>query len=188
MGHEEPGATKGVVILARLAFVDELGAKGRDAVMAALSPADRAILDDMVLPSSWYPFDLYERLDAAISRVVGSGDDLFRRLGEHSAAHNLGAAHRGYVRDRDPHGLLRQAPSIYRLYYDTGERSYERVSDTQALLRTVGSRTYSRTDCLTVVGWHTKAITMCGGRNVRVTEPLCRARGGSACEYVCEWE
>jgi len=39
-----------------------------------------------------------------------------------------------------------------------------------------------------VVGWHRKAIEMCGATNVRVTETKCRAKGAELCEYVCEWD
>jgi len=31
------------------------------------------------------------------------------------------------------------------------------------VLRTLGAATASATDCLTVVGWHKRAIKLCGG-------------------------
>ncbi|NUP11783.1 MAG: TIGR02265 family protein [Polyangiaceae bacterium] len=189
MAARTEGSIKGSVLLARLAFVQEQrGAAGLDRVLEALPPTDKDLLQTIVLPSGWYPFDCYERLDAAIAEEMGEGDSIFKRLGEHSALHNLSATQRRYIKSRDPHGLLRQAASIYRLYYDTGERNYERVTDKRAVLRTVGSHTYSRADCLTVVGWHEKAILMCGATHAHVTETKCRARGDTLCEYVCEWD
>src|SRR5262249_53456166 len=128
------------------------------------------------------------RLDAAIAAVMDQGESIFRILGARSAADNLGTDHRRYVQHKDPHGLLKHAASIYRLYYDTGERTYERTGEKKAILRTQLSRTFSPADCLTIVGWHEKAIEMCGGTSVRVVETQCRARGGKLCEYVCEWE
>ena len=90
------------------------------------------------------------------------------------------------MREHNPHALLRQASGIYGVYYDTGRREYERISDTKAVLRTHDSLSFSVADCATVVGWHVRAIEMCGGRNVRVVELLCRALGGPICEYLCE--
>ena len=92
------------------------------------------------------------------------------------------------MRERNPHALLKQASGIYRVYYDTGRREYERVSDTRAVLRTHESESFSVADCATVVGWHVRAIEMCGGQRVRGTEVQCRALGGAICEYAFEWE
>ena len=178
---------KGGVIQARLAFVREQ--RGDDAVrrvLERLSEADRKECAH-VLAASWYPFALNERLDDGIAAEMAMGENVFLLMGEKSAAHNLGSTHRVFITDRDPHGLLRRAAQIYQAYYDTGRRTYERLGDTKAVLRTFESQTFSKHDCLTVVGWHRKAIEMCGGKNVRVTETKCRARGADVCEYVCEW-
>ena len=136
----------------------------------------------------WYPFELKERLDEAIAQELGIGDQVFLLMGEMSATHNLGAAHKAFVVDRDPHGLLGRAAQIYQMYYDTGHRTYEKLGDKKAKLTTSESTTFSKHDCLTVVGWHRKAIEMCGGSNVRVTESRCRTKDAEACEYVCEWD
>lgn len=181
------GKVKAGAIQARIAFVRDHG--GEDAVrrvLARLSEEDRRECA-RVLASSWYPFELNQRLDEAIAAEMGMGEKVFALMGEKSATHNLGTTHRVFIADRDPHGLLRRAAQIYQAYYDTGRRTYERLGDTKAVLRTYDSETYSRHDCLTVVGWHRQAIEMCGGTNVRVTETKCRTRGADVCEYVCEW-
>lgn len=183
------GGVKGNILISRLAFVRE---KGGDAavtrVLARLPEDDRRILSGLVMPVAWFPFDLNERLDAAIAAEMAGGEEIFRELGRKSASDNLAAAHRVYIRDRDPHGLLKQAASIYRLYYDTGHRTYERLSDRSAVLRTFEARTFSRPDCLTVAGWHERAIEMCGGTKPRTSERKCRSRGDDCCEYLFEWD
>jgi len=189
MDSSVTGSIKGSVLASRLEFVrKELGEAGLERVFERLPAEDHVILSAPLLTAGWYPFPLGERLDLAIADEIGMGARIFRVLGAYSAAHNLGAVHRGYVRDQDPHGLLRQAASIYRLYYDSGRRTYERLGPKKAVLRTYDSRTFSIPDCATVAGWHEKAIEMCGGLRPRVTETHCRARGQGICEYVCEWE
>lgn len=183
------GSIKGTVLVSRLAFLrGQRGGNGVDAVIALLPEDDQHVLSSPILPFGWYSFDLYCRLDAAIAEVMGQGKNIFRVLGAASAKDNLTGDHRRFVQGRDPHALLRNSASIYKLYYDTGERIYERTGDRSALLRTTGGRAYSSSDCLTVVGWHEKAIEMCGGKDVRVTETVCRSRGGPSCDYVCEWQ
>ena len=183
------GSVKGSVLQSRVAFVRE--AKGDTAVgkvFGRLPVDDRKILEGLIVPAGWYPFDLNDRLDHSIAEEMGIGDRIFRQLGEKSANDNLAASHKIFIRDKDPHGLLKQAATIYRLYYDTGHRTYEKSADREAFLRTHDSLSFSLHDCLTVVGWHEKAILMCGGRNASVVETKCRARGEALCEYRCRWE
>lgn len=172
----------------RLEFVRERGGDAAVArVLARLSEEDRKTCSH-ILTGAWYPFALSARLDEAIAAEMELGEQIFVLMGEKSALHNLSGAHRVFATDRGPHDLLRRTPQIYQAYYDTGRREYEKTSDKKAVLRTYGSETFSKHDCLTVVGWHRKAIEMCGGRNVRVHETKCRARGADVCEYVCEWD
>ncbi len=192
MAHS-PGAApriKGGVLLSRLKFVREKGGDaGVEAVLSRLSPADQGVLRGWVLPVAWYPLDLNQRLDAAIAEVFSPGDRsaIFVEMGRASADANLRGPHRPYVREGEPHFLLRAAPQIYGAYYAVGRREYERTGDTSAVLRTYGAEAVTATDCLTVVGWHQRAIELCGGTRVQVVETRCRTRGDPHCEYRCEW-
>lgn len=187
MAKENTQKVKGGALLARLAFVREhKGEEGVQRVLSRLSPEDQRVSSQMVT-GGWYPFELNERIDDAVAAEMGMGEKVFLMMGEKSAVQNLGGAHRAMVSPGDPHGLLKRAPQIYQMYYDTGRRTYERLGDNKAVIRTHDAATFSKHDCLTVVGWHRKAVEMCGGVNARVTESKCRASGADVCEYVCEW-
>ncbi|HEU4385890.1 MAG TPA: TIGR02265 family protein [Anaeromyxobacteraceae bacterium] len=181
---------KGGVLKSRLEFVRaRTGEAGLGAVLARLPPADQEALRGWILPTTWYPLDLNLRLDEAIAVVLSPGDRdrLFVEMGRASADSNLGGPQRPYLREGDPHFLLRAAAQIYAAYYGVGRRTYERTGETSAVLRTFDAENVTRTDCLTVVGWHQRAIEMCGGKAVRVEETRCRTRGHPHCEYHCEW-
>ena len=178
---------KGGALLSRLAFVrDRHGEEGVQRVLERLSPEDQRACAQ-VLTGGWYPFEVSERLEEAVAAELGMSDNVFLLMGEKSAEQNLTGPHRAMLSIGDPHGLLRRAPQIYQMYYDTGRRTYERLGDHKAVIRTYDAAAVSKHDCLTVVGWHRKAIAMCGGSNPRVVETLCRAAGDAMCEYVCEW-
>jgi hypothetical protein len=182
------GSIKGVVLRSRLAYVREnMGETAVSSVVARLPVPDRGELA-RVLPGSWYPFELQERLDDAIAAQMGIGEKIFRLLGEQSARDNLATTHRAFVDAHDPHGLLQHAASIHEAYYDTGHREYERLGEKVAVLRTFGCLSTSRAECLSNMGWHQAAIEICSGRRARVSDPLCRARGDAHCEYLCEWD
>jgi uncharacterized protein (TIGR02265 family) len=181
---------RGTVLRARLLYVREHGGEEKlQEVLGRLPEADRAELTGMILPVAWYSLALNLRLDAAIAAVLSPGDPdkVFLEMGRASADANLGGNQRPYVREDDPHFLLSAAPRIYATYYGAGHRTYEKVGDRAVILRTFDAEVVSATDCLTVVGWHRRAIELCGGRDVKVVETQCRARGAPHCEYRCEW-
>lgn len=179
---------KGSVIKSRLAFVEEqAGAEGLQRIKSRLNAADQEALARL-LPTGWCAFELASRLDEAIVQELGGGrPDYFLRLGEASAERNLTGVHRAFLRPGDPHGFLSQAPEIYAFYYDRGRRTYEAAGEREGVLTTYDAEAFSTSDCLTVVGWHLKALQMCGAREVSVMEEECRARGGTVCRYRARW-
>jgi uncharacterized protein (TIGR02265 family) len=180
---------KGSVLRSRLTFVEEkFGEAKLREVLETLGPEDQQALD-MMLPSSWLPFEVGKRLDEAIVNVVGGGKpEFFERLGVASAEKNLTTVHSAFLTPGDPHGFLAKAPQIYRLYYQTGHREYERVGETEALLTTYDAETFSNPDCLTVIGWYKRALEYCGATNPEIIEEECRADGGDVCRYRVTWE
>ena len=179
---------KGSVLLSRLDFAREhFGVQGLAKLLAALTDEDRRVATTF-LPAQWYPFDLGERIDSAIMHVLGRGDPgTFHRLGVRSAEVNLAGVHSVFLQSGDPHGLLRRAPVIYKLYYDTGTRTYEKTGENSCRLTTYDSESYSRADCFTVIGWHQRAVGLCGGTDVRIDHSVCRVEDGAVCQYDISW-
>jgi len=180
---------KGAVLKSRLAFVTEhAGMDGLQQVLASLPAPDRAALD-AILSISWYPFELGKRLDDAIVKVVGGGDaSFFKRLGRASADRNLTTVHKSFMVAGDPHAFLAKSPQIYALYYETGRREYQPTGEKSGVITTHDAETFSAPDCLTVVGWHERALELCGAMRPSVVEEECRAKGGAVCRYRVSWE
>lgn len=179
---------KGAVLLSRAAFVKKsFGDKAWMEVLSAL-PSDDGTDYAGLLASSWYPFEVGQRLDDAIVRVLGKGDrKVFEDLGAASARENLTTVHRTFVAGRDPQGFMEKAPVIYGFYYDTGRRTWERTGPSSGVMTTYDAGSYSAVDCLTVIGWYREALGMCGAGDVVVQETACRARGDAVCRYEFRW-
>lgn len=179
---------KGAILKSRLAFIKQhFGDEAVQQVLASLPAEDRAALGS-ILTVRWYPFEAGKRLDDAIMAVCGKGDPaFFKRLGAASADQNLAALHKTFLTPGNPHAFLGKARSIYALYYETGRREYERTGDASGVLTTYDAETFSGPDCLTVIGWHERALDMCGAREVRIVEEECRAKGGAVCRYRVSW-
>jgi uncharacterized protein (TIGR02265 family) len=180
---------KGSILKSRLEFVrQEYGDEGLTRLLDGLPDDDRALLDRLVAVA-WVDFEVGKRIDDAIVKKLGGGSTrFFERLGEASAEVNLKTLHNAFLAPGDPAGFLAKAPQIYRLYYDVGWREFEPTGENEGVLTTHEAETFSKTDCLTVIGWYRKALELCGASNVRIVEEECRAGGGSVCRYRVTWQ
>jgi uncharacterized protein (TIGR02265 family) len=157
--------------------------------LGLLSQDDRSILEGWILNSRWYPLELYQRLDDAIARVFSPDDKtrVFIEMGSNSADMNLTGPHKHFVREGDPHFLLSQSSVIYSAYYAVGHSIYQKTGPNSCILRFYEAEVVTPTDCLTCLGWHRRAIELCGGKDVEVKETACRIQGGDHCEFHCSW-
>ena len=180
---------KGSVLKSRLAFVEtQFGREGLQKVLESLGDEDQQALSRIV-PVAWLDFEIGRRLDDAIVNVLGGGrTEVFERLGQASADANLTTVHAAFVAPGDPHAFLAKAPQIYRMYYQVGRREYEKTGEKEGVLTTSEAETFSKADCLTVIGWYKRALEFCGAKNPRIVEEECRARGGDVCRYRVSWQ
>ncbi len=181
---------KGNILTSRLAFVRGRGGEALlGKVLGRLPADDQRALKGTLLVTSAYPLELNLRLDNAIAAELSPGDRqrVFIEMGRASAEMSLSGPQRGFLRAGDPHGLLAYTEAIYSYYYSVGRRIYQKTGPTSACLTTFDAEGVTETDCLTVVGWHERAIELSGGSNVRVSHPQCRVRGALHCEYLIDW-
>ena len=181
----------GNILIARRQFVLDRGGEALwDRVLSRLPPEDAKILHRTMLVTGKFSLALNLRLDEAIAAVLYPGEPkrAFLEMGRASAEVNLRGSHRGFVAQGDPHHLLSFAESIYSYYYVEGRRTYQKTGPNSAVLTTYDAPPATPGDCLTVVGWHERAVEMSGGMNVQVTETRCRSRGDEVCEYRISWE
>ena len=180
----------GNIILARRSYVIDRGGEPLwERVLSHLAPDDARQLRRTLLVTTSYPLDLNLRLDQAIASEIYPNEPTraFVEMGRASADVNLHGPQRAFLRQGDPHHLLGFTEAIYSYYYGTGQRTYEKTGPTSALLVTKGAPPATPGDCLTVVGWHQRAIELSGGKDAKVTETKCRSRGDAVCEYHCSW-
>lgn len=182
---------KGTLVAARLRFLKGRGPEMFERVVSRMSAEDQSTLRGMVLPSSWYAADLLQRLEATAAAIVARGDQraLYIEMGRYAAQANLGptGVQRAYVRAADPHFVLSNVPRMYGTQHTDGNREYERLSATAAVIRSYEARPPRAEDCLTTLGWLTGAVECSGGREVQVEERSCRAKGTTHCEFHCSW-
>ncbi len=182
---------KGTLLIARMKYLRARGAEESERVLRRLSAADQQALRGMLLPSSWYPAGLLLRLEMTTAAILSRGNrkQLFLDMGRFSADTNLGPSgvQRPYVKEGDPHYLLRNVPRMYSAQHSGGVRRYEEIGPKEATILTVAGEEPNAEDCLTAIGWLKRAIELSGGKIVTVEETSCRANGAGSCAYACRW-
>ncbi|HEY6098769.1 MAG TPA: TIGR02265 family protein [Anaeromyxobacter sp.] len=186
------GNVKGTLVIARMKYLRAQGHEASERVLRSLSQEDQQVLRGMLLPSTWYAADLLMRFEMTIAAVLSRGDRraLFLDMGQFSADANLGRSgvQRPYLREGDPHFLLRNVPRMYASQHSAGVRTYEQTGPRSATLRTIDDGGEADPDdCLTAVGWLRRAIELSGGSSVTVRETQCRGKGAASCEFLCSW-
>lgn len=181
---------KGLILQARKDFVvDHFGEDAWEQVLGGLPASDQEILKDILLTAKWYSFEIGSRLDEAIFKELGRGNErVFEDIGAKSAQRSLTKIHKSFLTPGDPQAFMRKANVIYKFFYNTGFREYERTGPNSGVITTYESETFSAPDCLTVIGWYKEALKLCGARNIEATETECRAKGGSCCRYSFNWD
>lgn len=183
------GTIKGGVLASRRRFVTaRFGDAALARIVASLPQADREVLDGMLLPFAFYPVETQVRFDEAIVAQMGAVTErAFWELGRESANDNVPRFQSAIVRGKTPMAFLHQTPTIYKLYYGTGRREFVPTGDTSGTITTYDAEGASVVDCLTVMGWHERALEIVGARAIRITHPICRATGGPHCRYEVSW-
>lgn len=179
---------KGSALEARFRWVEKHhGAPGLDRLLRALTAEDRALYGRVILPSSWYPFVSFVRVNEAIDRVFGKGDlALVPEVAAWAAETNLPTLYRFFYQIGSVAFILGMAGRLWRMNYDAGALEVE-AGSSSAVFRISGWPEPHRVHCLAVFAWAARSAELSGATVLTREEPSCRARGESACEFRMSW-
>ena len=161
-----------------------------------LSPEAARLVGRTVLSTDWIPFRLLIDIDRAIAAAavaIPCTEDseapwpapgaVFRDLGRHSAALNLGGVYRSFV-SSEPHRFFERTSVLHHQFQNFGRSTYERTGERSGLIRIEGYTSYSPVFCTAGAGYFEEALHLMHvpGR-AQVVEPSCHCRGDSACVF-----
>lgn len=180
--------SKGLTLADIKAFVRE---EGGDAALsrfrAALAPADRALLDEVVAVG-WYPFDAYVRLLEAVPVALEREPRLaMRQYGRFAAQQHVSRLYRVLFLALNPALMLEKVSEYWSRFADTGHWQVTRETDHRARGDLVGLSHPHALHCEFLASYITAIFERIGARDPRCTHPRCRTRGDSACTFVVEW-
>jgi hypothetical protein len=180
---------KGSALTSRILWVSLNHGKTGVARLAAAAGAElAALIEDGVVRSTWYPFDLFVELNQQIDRLFGTGDlALVKELGRYGADANLTTIYRLFFKVGTVQWILARASRLWGLHYDAGRMIVRAPGGREVELELVDYDTPHRTHCLSVEGWIERSVELSGGKEVRLDELSCRARGDDRCRMRVRW-
>ena len=180
---------KGSAISSRALWVRlHHGDDGVQALSKAVKADTRKALDGTIDKASWYPFDVFVDLNESIDRVFGKGDlGLVKTLGRFGAEANLKTIYRLFYMVGTVKWVMDRAARLWDLHYDSGRFLIVRKPGNEIEARIVKFATPHRTHCLSVAGWAERSVELSGGKDVRLSETGCRAKGDDDCAFEVTW-
>jgi hypothetical protein len=155
-----------------------------------LSAEDLAALDQMVLPASWYPIELFQRMGVAIFKLVSREKYSVVHAFAAALADRMAKENPGMLSAQSPRDTLKKFLAIQsRLYNfkmfeseDSGPR--QMALQVNARREDVGKRLLVEICCATVK----RLIELSGGKNIKVNTVEAMWEGGERNRVEVAWE
>jgi len=184
---EKVATTKGSILKSLLKFVEtDLTPSQKEQALAALTPEERTIATERVLPSTHVPESLLNRLTASAAAAKGEDLDAFGiRAGRAELADAIGL-YRFLFIVLTPNALLKKASSTWSSVHDTGAMTVENQTPTSARICLRGFPS-ERAHCARLTGWFVGLSEMAGAKDVRIDHTVCLTCGGTECAWDLKW-
>lgn len=156
-------------------------------VRDALSPAHRALLDEIVAVG-WYDLDASLAILEALPAVLGlDASHAMRDYARFCAERHVSRIYRPLFLLASPALLLERTADYWSRFYDTGSWKVTREAPTRARGELVGFAHPTAVHCAFLTHYVGALFERVGAKDVRSTHPRCRARGEPGCTFVVEW-
>lgn len=179
---------RGSALIPRINYLKTTWSAAWPAIVEAVTPATRDMIEVHPLATGWYPFEQFVDLMETADRIAGKGDlELVRVLGHHAATANLSTVLRIFVRLGSPEYILGKAAKVWSLYHDTGRCETESLGPKSLAVQIFEHGAPHRTLCTTLLGWVRAYLEATGCKAVIVRETRCRLAGSDRCRYEGQW-
>ena len=132
----------------------------------ALTARDEALLEQRLIVSDWYPFELWMRLLELQAEIADHDLTVAVELGRRGAMELIGSVHRSFVSVNDPHRTLRALSRMWSRYFDFGEVDVADRGTDGAVITLVGYSDMPPWYAHMVAGWIVGLVELAGAKVV----------------------
>lgn len=141
----------------------------REHPLPALSPETEELMEQRILPNSWYPFPiLVELIDVAYGELLGRDPQKALQMGITGGEVALRGVHRGFIVPGDPTSTFLAMRHTWRTYFDFGELTAEVDGDGAVRFTLSGYPDCTEPHGMLIVGWPLAAARVVGAEDARL--------------------
>ncbi len=178
---------RGLVLLSRFEYLDyKQGISALKQLLKKVSSSEANFVRQPVDGANLYPAEILGTIDEVL--LLDHFDqnlDEFIALGEWNAENLMGKYFNLYMEDRDPKQFLEQFARLRNSLIGAGNMTIADKGKTGLEIVIDYGQTVPRTVCLSEKGFISKGLSLCGARNVVVSEKI-SASDGTSLESVYE--
>jgi predicted hydrocarbon binding protein len=174
--------------LSTFAFMEaRFGAAAKGAVLRRLSPEDREMYGEIMLPITWYPLAPFGRLLRVMDAELGKGDlSLVTERGEWTATRDLHTLRKAILKFVSIPWVVEKGASLWPKFHDTGRWDVRASDAKSAVAELYDLGVVDEAICASIRGWLLGLASLTGDK-VDVRHTKCRAKGEPACTYEMRW-
>ena len=156
-----------------------------------LGPEDWETIMETILPSTWYPLEIYKRCGWAVFQVIAGGDpNLARMRGKIRGKELFENIYKNIAATKDPMTALKSFVKIYGNLFNFSSLEFEKVGDKHAVVK----HDYDPKDptnvpyCYTLMGHLEILVEITGGKNVQIEFTSKQWEGAPVTNFDITWE
>jgi hypothetical protein len=143
-------------------------------VLAAMPPATRAVFEQPIVASAWYPYEAFAALGRAVEQVHGKGDlAVVRDFGRRGAVRDLGTTFRIISAITTLEFFLNRLQILWSKYTDTGRMQLKELADNRFVVQLHDFPDIDATHCASTEGWIEGMGVAMGATGMKARHTLC---------------
>jgi hypothetical protein len=165
----------------------EYGAEMWEKVLSSLSSDAQMVWKDVLLPINYYPFSVFKEMITAVSETLGKEKETeLARIYEYIADNSLNKLYKVFFQFTNPSFVIRNYPKLWKQFFNTGNVEVPISEKGHALLKFTLPEIFLDWLPPACLGYSSKAVSMAGGRNLRMQEISKKHLSDNAWEIVYE--
>jgi hypothetical protein len=156
-----------------------------------LKPEDWNVINERILPSAWYPLEVYQRCGRATFQLLAQGNlELVRLRGRVRGKELFESVYKWITADRTPKEALEQFIRIYGQFFNFSTITFEEVAKGHSKILfdyDVADRTVELY-CYQLMGELDALIEIVGGKNARIKLIAKRWEGAPVTIFDVSWK
>lgn len=174
---------------ARRFLLRDKGTPEWDALSEQLTPEQRALIDQKVDTSAWYPASIYvavlERAAETVAR--GDGEGYLKRLGRFVLDDGVNSLYRAFFRIASPGLVIRGSALLWGMFFKGNKLKILDSSRRSVSVAVVDTPVLSHRLCQSIVGGMEASLEHAGAKNVTFELRNCGEGQCNRCDFHFTW-